>query len=67
LETELEQVKALAAPNGPKRFGSVSSVKINETANLAANYRAKSAASLDRALAQGYLEKAIELEKSESN
>jgi len=64
LESELAQVKALAAPSGPKRFAQVNSKPINEKVTKAAYFRAKAAATLDKALADGYRQMAAELEKS---
>ena len=66
LETELAQVKSLAAPSGPKRFAAVSNTTANVNKTKAAIYRAKAATTLDKSLANGYLALAIDLEKSES-
>jgi len=65
LEAELAQVKSLAAPTGPRKFGSVGStntVDVNKA--KAQSFRAKAAATTDRTLAQGYLAIAHDLEKS---
>lgn len=67
LEAELQQVKALAAPSGPKRFAQVISKTASVNGEQAALYRAKAAATLDKSLAQGYIALAADLEKSESN
>ena len=64
LESELAQVKALAAPSGPKRFAQVNSKPVNENVTKAAIYRAKAAATLDKSLADGYRQLAADLEKS---
>jgi hypothetical protein len=64
LESELAQVKSLAAPSGPKRFAAVSNktpVDVNKA--KAAIFRAKAANTLDKSLANGYLALAIDLEK----
>lgn len=66
LESELAQVKSLAAPSGPKRFAAVSNTSVNVNKSKAAVYRAKAAATLDKSLANGYLALAIDLEKSDS-
>ena len=66
LESELAQVKSLAAPSGPKRFAAVSNTTVNVNKSKAAAYRAKAAATLDKSLANGYLALAIDLEKSDS-
>jgi PBP1b-binding outer membrane lipoprotein LpoB len=66
LESELAQVKSLAAPSGPKRFAAVSNTTANVNKTKAAIYRAKAATTLDKSLANGYLALAIDLEKSES-
>jgi hypothetical protein len=66
LESELAQVKSLAAPSGPKRFAAVSNTQPNVNKSKAALYRAKAANTLDKSLANGYLALAIDLEKSES-
>lgn len=66
LESELAQVKSLAAPSGPKRFAAVSNTNVNVNKSKAAVYRAKAAATLDKSLANGYLALAIDLEKSDS-
>ena len=65
LEAELAQVKSLAAPTGPKKFGSLGStntVDVNKA--KAQEFRAKASATTDRTLAQGYLAMAHDLEKS---
>jgi hypothetical protein len=63
LESELEQVKALAAPSSVKRMGAVGSkITVDENLVKAANYRAKASATNDRTLARGYIEMARELE-----
>lgn len=68
LESELAQVKALAAPTGPKRMAQSVSAQPNNVAKSQAQiYRAKAAATLDKTLATGYLKLAADLEKSESN
>ena len=68
LESELAQVKALAAPTGPKRMAqSVNTQSTNVAKSQAQIYRAKAAATLDKTLATGYLKLAADLEKSESN
>lgn len=64
LETELAQVKALAAPTGPKRMGAASSTPVNTNLTKAAQYRAKARLTDDRTLAKGFLELAIDLEKN---
>jgi hypothetical protein len=67
LETELAQVKSLAAPSGPRRFAAVSNAtQPNLNKAKAAIYRAKAANTLDKSLANGYLALAIDLEKSDS-
>jgi hypothetical protein len=67
LESELAQVKSLAAPSGPKRFAAVSNTtQPNLNKAKAAIYRAKAATTLDKSLANGYLALAIDLEKSET-
>jgi len=65
LESELAQVKALAAPSGPRRFAAVSSPK-NQDATKAQYFRAKAETTLDKALADGYRQMAADLEKSNS-
>lgn len=68
LESELEQVKALAAPTNVKRMGSVSSnTTISADITKAAELRAKAMATTDRTLAKGYLTRARELENNQSN
>lgn len=68
LVTELEQVKALAAPSNVKRMGSVSSTTtVNGDITKAQELRAKATATTDRVLAQGYLARARELENNQSN
>jgi hypothetical protein len=63
LESELEQVKALAAPSSVKRMGAVGSTStVDENLVKAANFRAKANATNDRTLARGYIEMARELE-----
>ena len=62
LESELEQVKALAAPSGPRRMGAVSNTMANANLTKAAIYRAKANATLDKALADGYRQMAADLE-----
>jgi hypothetical protein len=63
LESELEQVKALAAPSSVKRMGAVSSTNtVDENLVKAQSFRAKANATNDRTLARGYLEMARELE-----
>ena len=63
LESELEQVKALAAPSGVKRMAATSSAnKVDANVLKAHEYRAKASATTDRTLAQGYLDLARELE-----
>jgi hypothetical protein len=63
LESELEQVKALAAPSSVKRMGAVGSTStVNENLVKAAQYRAKASATNDRTLARGYVEIARDLE-----
>ena len=65
LEAELAQVKSLAAPTGPKKFGSVGSTnKVDADKVKAQEFRAKAAATTDRTLAQGYLAIAHDLEKT---
>lgn len=66
LESELAQVKSLAAPSGPKRFAAVSNTTVDVNKSKAAVYRAKAASTLDKSLANGYLALAIDLEKSDS-
>lgn len=67
LETELAQVKALAAPSGPKRFAAASSTQpFNENKARARSLRAKAEATLDKSLADGYRQLAADLEKSDS-
>jgi hypothetical protein len=66
LESELAQVKSLAAPSGPKRFAAVSNTTPDVKKSKAALYRAKAANTLDKSLANGYLALAIDLEKSDS-
>jgi hypothetical protein len=66
LESELAQVKSLAAPSGPKRFAAVSNTTVDVNKSKAAIYRAKAANTLDKSLANGYLALAIDLEKSDS-
>ena len=66
LESELAQVKSLAAPSGPKRFAAVSNTTVDVKKAKAAAYRAKANATLDKSLADGYLALAIDLEKSDS-
>jgi len=66
LESELAQVKALAVPNGPRRMGVVSSNPVNESLTKASYYRRKAEGTLDKALADGYRQLAVDLEKSES-
>lgn len=66
LESELAQVKSLAAPSGPKRFAAVSNTTVDVKKAKAAAYRAKANATLDKSLANGYLALAIDLEKSDS-
>ena len=60
LESELAQVKALAAPSGPRRMAAVSST--NSPVSQAATFRAKAAATEDAELRKGYLALAAELE-----
>jgi hypothetical protein len=63
LESELEQVKALAAPSNVKRMGSVSSTPtVDGNITKAQELRAKASATTNRTLAQGYLARARELE-----
>jgi hypothetical protein len=62
LESELEQVKALAAPSGPRRMGVVSNTTPNANLTKAAMYRAKADTTLDKALADGYRQMAADLE-----
>ena len=65
LEAELAQVKSLAVPAGPKKFGSVGSTnKVDADKVKAQEFRAKAAATTDRTLAQGYLAIAHDLEKT---
>jgi len=64
LETELAQVKALAAPSGPKRMNAVGSTSSESPAKKAQEYRAKAASTNDKKLAQGYLDLARDLEKN---
>ena len=65
LEAELAQVKALAAPSGPKRFAAASSTtQMDVNKAKAAAYRAKAASASDRSLADGYRQLANDLEKS---
>lgn len=65
LEAELEKVMAAAAPSGPKRFATVAgTARQDERIALAKAYRAKAGMTLDRALSQGYLEKARDIENS---
>ena len=67
LEAELAQVKALAAPSGPKRFAAASSTTpFNENKARARSLRAKAEVTLDKSLADGYRQLAADLEKSES-
>ena len=67
LESELAQVKSLAAPTGPKRMAQSVSAEQSVNKSLAAEYRLKAKNTLDKSLAQGYLKLAADLEKSESN
>lgn len=67
LESELAQVKALAAPTGPKRMAQSVSAEISVNKSMAAQYRAKAQSTLDKTLAAGYLKMAADLEKTESN
>jgi len=63
LEAELAQVKSLAAPNGPRRFGAVSSTSKEQLNKAKAQqYRAKADLTLDKALADGYRQMARDLE-----
>ena len=62
LESELEQVKSLAVPSGPKRMNTVSNTPINSDLAKAATYRAKAAATEDLTLRKGYLDVARDLE-----
>jgi len=65
LEAELAQVKSLAVPAGPKKFGSVGSInKVDADRVKAQSFRAKALATTDRTLAQGYLAIAHDLEKT---
>ena len=65
LEAELAQVKSLAVPAGPKKFGSVGSTnKVDADKAKAQAFRAKAMATTDRTLAQGYLAIAHDLEKT---
>ena len=65
LEAELAQVKSLAAPTGPKKFGSLGSTNTVDVNKVKAQeFRAKASATTDRTLAQGYLAMAHDLEKS---
>ena len=65
LETELAQVKALAAPSGPKRFAAASgTTQVDANKAKAAVYRAKADSASDRSLADGYRQLANDLEKS---
>jgi hypothetical protein len=67
LESELEQVKALAVPSGPKRFGAVgSTTKVDAKKAQAELYRQKANLTLDKSLATGYLSLAKEIEDSNS-
>ena len=67
LESELAQVKSLAAPTGPKRMAQSVSAETSVNKSLAAEYRYKAKNTLDKSLAMGYLKLAADLEKSESN
>jgi hypothetical protein len=64
LESELEQVKSLAVPSGPKRMNTVGSKPVDEKLVKAANYRAKAALTDDLTLRKGYLDAARELENN---
>lgn len=65
LEAELAQVKALAAPSGPKRFAAASgTTQVDVNKAKAAAYRAKAESASDRSLADGYRQLANDLEKS---
>ena len=64
LESELEQVKSLAVPSGPKRMNTVGSKPVDENLVKAANYRAKAALTDYLTLRKGYLDAARELENN---
>ena len=65
LEMELAQVKSLAAPSGPKRFGAVSSKSITDISKEKAEaFRAKASLTSDKELRDGYIALARDLEKS---
>jgi len=68
LESELAQVKALAAPSGPSRMGVVSN-KTAENVELAKAqmYRIKAKNTLDADLAKGYLALAKEIESNQTS
>lgn len=63
LEAELARVKSLAAPNGPRRFGAVSSTSKEQLNKAKARQlRVKAEMTLDKALADGYRQMARDLE-----
>lgn len=62
LESELEQVKSLAVPSGPKRMNTVNSKPVDESIVKATAYRAKAALTDDITLRKGYIDAARELE-----